>query len=62
MRTENGKIVEITENELYSLWLKRGMDDIMSFTDYMFRFEELGTKIIRGKWETITNYYNERRK
>ena len=49
MRTENGKIVEITENELYSLWLKRGMDDIMSFTDYMFRFEELGTKIIRGK-------------
>lgn len=49
MRTENGKIVEITEDELYSLWLERGIYDIMSFTEYMFRFEELGTKIIRGK-------------
>ena len=49
MKTDNGKIVEITEKELYDLWLKRGMDDIMSFTEYMFRFEELGTKIIRGK-------------
>lgn len=49
MKTDNGKIVEITENELYDLWLKRGMDDIMSFSDYMMRFEIAGTRVIRGK-------------
>ena len=49
MKTDNGKIVEITENELYSLWLERGMDDIMSFTEYMLRFESLGTVVHRDQ-------------
>lgn len=49
MKVENGKIVEITEHELYSLWLERGMDDIMSFTDYMYRFENLGTVVQRNQ-------------
>lgn len=49
MKTDNGKIVEITETELYDLWLKRGMDDIMSFTEYMLRFESLGTVVHRDQ-------------
>ena len=34
MKIENGKIVEATENELFDLYLKRGMDDIMDFNEY----------------------------
>ena len=45
MKVENGKIIEITEDELYDLWLKREMDDIMSFTDYMRRFKDVGVII-----------------
>lgn len=48
MKVENGKIVEITENELYDLLLKRGMDDIMSFTEYSYRFESTGCYVIRN--------------
>ena len=29
MIIENGKIIEVTENELFSLYLDRGMDDLM---------------------------------
>lgn len=42
MREEKGKIVEITESELFSLYLERGFDDIMSFPDYMERFKQAG--------------------
>ena len=40
MTVENGKIVKITENELFDLYLNRGMDDVMSFPDYKERFEK----------------------
>ena len=46
MKIENNKIVEITETELFSLYLKRGYDDIMSFTDYKEQFKRLGCKVI----------------
>lgn len=46
MKIKNGKIVEATEDELFGVWLKKGFDDIMSFTDYKSRCVELGTRII----------------
>lgn len=46
MTVKDGKIVKATEEELYSHYLKRGFDDIMSFSEYMNRCSELGTKII----------------
>ena len=42
MKVSDGKIVEITEVELFSLWLDRGMDDIMSFPDYRAQFKTAG--------------------
>jgi hypothetical protein len=42
MIVENEKIVEITESELFSLYLKRGMDDIMDFNEYAVRMKETG--------------------
>lgn len=46
MNVEGGKIKEATENELFSLYLKRGFDDIMSFGDYKKRCQDLGTEIV----------------
>lgn len=46
---ENNKIVECTENELFDFYLKRGYDDLFSFTDYMRQCEELGTVVIKNK-------------
>lgn len=42
MVTENGKIIEISESELFSLYLERGIDEIMSFPDYKTRFVAVG--------------------
>lgn len=42
VRVENGKIVEIGENELFSLYLERGVDDLMSFPDYVEKFKAAG--------------------
>lgn len=47
MKVENGLIVEITENELFSLYLDRGYDNIMSFLEYKTRMEALGCGIIK---------------
>ena len=33
MKIHNNKIVEATEDELFSIYLDKGYDDIMSFTD-----------------------------
>lgn len=48
MKIENNKIIEITASELFSLYLKRGMDDIMSFPDYRDNFERVGCTIKEG--------------
>lgn len=45
MRTENGKIVSATEDELFSLYLDRGMDDVMDFHEYKRRMEAAGCEV-----------------
>ena len=42
MRIENGKIVELTEDELFVLYLKRDMDCIMDFNEYKMRMKHTG--------------------
>lgn len=42
MTVENDKIIKITEKELFDLYLKRGMDEIMSFPYYKERFKAAG--------------------
>ena len=42
MKVENRKIVEITENELFHLYLDRGIDDIYSFPQYVEMFKKAG--------------------
>ena len=46
MKVENGKIVEITESDLFRLYLDRGMDDIMDFNQYRKNFENAGCVVI----------------
>lgn len=46
MKVENGKIVEVTENELFSLYLERGMDDVMDFHEYRWRMEKAGCGVV----------------
>lgn len=50
MIEKNGKIVEITEQELLDLYLKKEMDNIMSFQEYKFRFEEAGC-VVEKMWD-----------
>ena len=45
MKVVKGKIVEATENELFSLYLDRGMDDIMDFNEYKQRMKYAGCDI-----------------
>ena len=45
MKVENGKIVEATAAELFSLYLDRGMDDIMDFHEYRRRMEAVGCEV-----------------
>lgn len=42
MKVTNGKIVEITESELFNLYLNRGIDDIMDFNEYSRRIKNAG--------------------
>lgn len=46
MKIENEKIVEITENELFKLYLDREMDDIMDFNEYKWRMEKAGCTVV----------------
>lgn len=48
MKVKNGKIVEITENELFGLYLERGMDDVMDFREYRHRMEKAGCVVKDG--------------
>ena len=49
MKVENNKIVEATESELFSVYLKEGYDDIMSFPDYLYSMRRLGVVILEDK-------------
>ena len=55
MIEKGGKIVEITEQELLDLYLKKEMDDIMSFQEYKFRFEEAGC-VVEKMWDLDGGY------
>ena len=46
MKIENNKIVEITEDELFALYLRRGVDDIMDFNEYKMRMKNAGCVVI----------------
>ena len=48
MKIVDGKIVEATENELFSLYLEREMDDAISFTEYVMRMQCAGCKVVCG--------------
>lgn len=45
MKIENNKIIEATENELFSLYLKSNWSDFIDFYEYMRRMEKTGVKI-----------------
>ena len=46
MKEENGKITVISENELFELYIDRGMDDIMPLSEYKRQFIANGTRVI----------------
>lgn len=48
MKVENGKIIEISEEELFELYLKRGYDDLFSFEHYKRQCIMKGTKVIEN--------------
>ena len=45
MKVERGKIVSATEEELFSLYLERGMDDVMDFNEYKQRMKNAGCEV-----------------
>ena len=49
MKIENGKIIEATESELYSVYLQRELYELYDFHDYLKRCEDAGTKIVGKK-------------
>lgn len=48
MKVIEGKIVEITEQELYVLYIDRGVDAMMPFEEYRFHMDRLGCKVLEG--------------
>lgn len=51
MVTLDGKIVECTEAELFSYWLSREFDDVMSYPAYRAGCAAAGTKIVENEGE-----------
>ena len=49
MKVENGKIIEITEGELFGLYIDRGMDDFMDFHEYRSWMEKAGCTVKDGE-------------
>lgn len=45
MKIENGKIVSATEEELFTMYLSREMDDCMDFHEYKERMRECGCEV-----------------
>ena len=46
MKIEKGYIISATRSELVRYWIRSGMENIMSFYDYMDTMKRAGTKII----------------
>lgn len=51
MTITNNKITEITDDELYELYLRRGMDELMDFNEYKRRMRQAGALVIEGGGE-----------
>lgn len=49
MKESDGKIVEISERELYSRWVERDYDMVMPFEEYRYRFEQAGCVVKDGE-------------
>ena len=48
MEIKRGKIARVTDIELYEYWLKSGLSEIYSYTEYKNKVKELGTKVIEN--------------
>lgn len=46
MKTIDDKIVEITDEELFQLYLSREIYEVMSYREYKDEFKELGCVIV----------------
>lgn len=46
MKIEDGKIVEATEDELFSHWLKSDWCEFLSFQDFKWRYKDAGGVIL----------------
>lgn len=46
MKVIDGKIVEITDEELFRVYLSREIDEIMSYRQFKDEFKELGCIVI----------------
>lgn len=46
MTTNNDRITEITDDELYALYLRRGMDELMDFYEYRRSMRQAGVLVI----------------
>ena len=47
MKVENGEIIEITEQELYSRYIDGEYYMALDFNEYKWRMENAGTKIVK---------------
>jgi hypothetical protein len=59
MKIENDKIIQATEDELYSYWLSRGWDDVYSFHEYMQRMKDAGCEVIAEILPTLFDRITE---
>ena len=48
MKIKDSKIVEITETELFALYLDRDMDEVMDFYEYKQMMIDSGCVVIDG--------------
>ena len=47
VKVENGKIIEITEQELYRRYMEGEYNMAVDFNEYKWRMENAGTKIVK---------------
>ena len=53
MTVKDGKIVRATENELFSEYLRRGFDDLLSFNEYKERMVASGVVVVEKTEDII---------
>ena len=49
MKTYEGKIIEATEDELFSNYLRGGYDEIMSFRQFLDNCQRGGTEVLKSR-------------